>query len=330
MIATTKLPPWQLPLLDRACRLQRQGQLPHALMIDTAASGDTLGLILQMAQRLLCRTPRDGAPCGDCEACRLLAAGTYADFSIVTLEPDEKTRKPGKNIRIEQIRDLIYELGLTRNRGELKLAAIYPAERMNTASANALLKTLEEPPAGVLLLLVTHNPGRVPVTVRSRCQQWSVPLPDRDTALAWLADASVPAEQASTYLDYARGDPVLALELAEREYADMVVDFRQGFAGLLRNQQSVAALAVKLLRFDHDLVRRLVDMTLRAYCLQMSGLASDGSSQGDADPVRAQALHRLYAVAGQQLQTDENNLDFQLQLEDVLISLKQILGRRPN
>ena len=324
------LPPWQSSVVDRALAMRQAGQLPHAVLLHLSDRGDATDLIHHFARLLLCQNPHENLPCGSCETCRLLPAGTCGDFRLVTLEADEKTKKLSKNIKIEQIRDLIYQLNLTRQHGMLKIAAIYPAERMNTASANALLKTLEEPAVGVLLLLVTHNPGRIPVTVRSRCQQWSIPLPDRSVADTWLGQQGFEQESAETYLDYARGDPVLAIDLAERRYADLVQDFKRDFAQFLRGELAVAELAAKLSSADPDLVRRLIDMTLRAYCLQTCGIGADGGAQAAVDHERAQALQQLYRQAGPQLATDENNLDFQLQLEDVLISVKQILSRRPN
>lgn len=330
MEAGDVLLPWQAPVIERALALRQAGQLPHAVMIDLADRGDASVLIHYLARVLLCHSPRENTPCGTCETCRLLRAGTCGDFGLVTLEIDEKTKKPSKNIKIDQIRDLIYQLNLTRQHGAMKIAAIYPAERMNTASANALLKTLEEPAAGVLLLLVTHNRGRIPVTVRSRCQQWSVPLPDRALADAWLEAQGIGREAAETYLDYARGDPLLAANLAHRGYAELVQEFKRDFAQFMRGELAVAELASKLNQSDADLVRRLIDMILRAYSFQTSGVSADGDSQQTVDRARAQALQRLYGLAGSQLATDENNLDFQLQLEDVLISIKQILSRRPN
>ncbi len=322
--------PWQIPVIERALKLRQGNQLPHAIMIEVADGGDATPFVQYLAQLLLCDTPHETRPCGTRETCRLLLAGTCGDFGLVTLEIDEKTKKISKNIKIEQIRDLIYELNLTRQHGTLKIAVIYPAERMNAASANALLKTLEEPATGVLLLLVTHNRGRIPVTVRSRCQQWSIPLPDRTLADAWLAGQGIEPETASTYLDYARGDPLLAADLARRQYAELVQEFKRDFAGFLRGEQAVAELADKLQVADADLARRLIDMILRAYSLQTCGVSADGEVQGTVDRESAQALQQLYLRAGPQLAIEENNLDFQLQLEDVLISIKQIVSRRPN
>ena len=320
--------PWQEPLLRRAIALNAVQRLPHALLIDSAGDSDMKPFILYLSMLLLCEQSEDINICRECKTCRMLASGAHADFGLVTFAEDEKTKKISKNIRIEQIRNLIHDVTLTRQFDALKIAAIYPAEAMNQNSANALLKTLEEPPAGVLLLLATHNRGRVPVTIRSRCQSWSIDRPDAAQAREWLQQQNMAAADVQTYLEYASGDPQLALELERQDYAALVDDFKRRFAGFLRGESGVAGLCRELLQFDGDYLRRLIQMTLNAYCYQMSGINAAGEAVDGADPARARQLFELRLRAQNQLRTGENNLDLQLQLEDVLISLKQILTRR--
>ncbi len=320
--------PWQEPLLRRAIALNAVKRLPHALLIDSAGYADMTPFIRYLSMLLLCERSEDINVCRDCKPCRMLLSGTHADFSLVGLSEDEKTKKISKNIKIEQIRNLIHEVTLTRHFDGLKIAAIYPAEAMNQASANALLKTLEEPPAGVLLILATHNRGRVPVTIRSRCQSWSIDRPDAAQAREWLQQQDMAADEAEIYLDYASGDPVLALELKRQDYGALVDNFKRRFAGFLRGDSGVSGLCRDLLQFDGDYLRRLIQMTLDAYCYQTSGVNAAGEAVDGADPDRARQLFELRLRAQNQLRSDENNLDFQIQLEDVLISLKQILTRR--
>ncbi len=258
----------------------------------------------------------------------MMRAGTYADFNLVTIEPDPKTKKMRKNIVIGQIRDLIYELSLTPRFERLKIAAICPADAMNTASANALLKTLEEPASRVLILLLTHNCGRIPITLRSRCQSWSIHTPARTQALNWLNEKGVSEQEAGSYLDFANGDPPLALELRQNDYAALVEKFKSRFGSFLRGELGVSQLCRELLGFESAMVRRLIEMTLTAYCYRNSGADTDANPVAGADRARARQLLDLRLRAQSQLRVEENNLDLQLQLEDVLISLKQILTRR--
>ncbi len=320
--------PWQADILRRALALKLQQHLPHAVLIDTTSEQDISSFARYLSTLLLCDKPDDLRTCGSCQACRMMQAGTYADFNLVTLEQNEKTKKINKNINIEQIRKLIHEVSLTRNYERLKIAAIYPAESMNKNSANALLKTLEEPAPQVLLMLLTHNSGRIPVTLRSRCQSWSLQPPTRAEALEWLEKQGIEAETADNYLQYADGDPVLAVQLKQQDYASLVAQFKTRFAQFLRGDLSVTDLCHGLLTSETSIIRRLINMTLMAYCYQASGVNANASAVPGADRRSAQALTDLQLKAQRQLQIEENNLDLQLQLEDVLISLKQILTRR--
>jgi DNA polymerase-3 subunit delta' len=320
--------PWHSDILSRALALKQQQHLPHAVLIDTASEQDISDFAGYLASLLLCDKPDELLVCGSCQACRMMRAGTYADFTMVALEENEKTKKINKNINIEQIRKLIHEVTLTRNYDRLKIAVIYPAEGMNKSSANALLKTLEEPAPQVLLILLTHNRGRIPITLRSRCQSWTLNLPSQSQALEWLHRQGVEDESALDYLRFADGDPVLALQLKIQDYASIVAKFKTGFARFLRGELSVTELCRGLASAETSTIRRLVNMTLMAYCYQTSGVDANANPVPGTDRQRAQALTELRLKAQRQLQVEENNLDLQLQLEDVLISLKQILTRR--
>jgi len=329
-VAATQPPylPWQASLLSRALDLKARERLPQAVIIDDDGQQDSSGFVHYLSSLMLCDRPEQLTPCGTCDACRMMQAGTYADYALVTLEVDEKSKKISKNIKVEQIRKLIHEVSLTHQYARLKIAAIYPAEHLSRGGANAFLKTLEEPAPGVLLMLVTHNRGRIPITLRSRCQTWRLGLPPRAEALDWLQQHEMTIEDADSYLDFAAGDPVLALDLKQRDYASLVSDFKQRLGNFLRGNLAASSLCQHLKSFDTPLLRRLIEMTLNAYCYRSSGVDAAGNPLEDADPRRAQRLLELRQRAQNQLQVEENNLDLQLQLEDVLISLKQILTRR--
>jgi DNA polymerase-3 subunit delta' len=322
--------PWQGDVLRRALTLQRDRHLPHAVLLHTP-SGRRIGdLALYLSMLMLCDRPDDLAFCGSCEACRMMSAGTYADFSRVTLEVDDKAKKLNKNIKIEQIRNLIHELSLTRKYDRLKIAVIYPAETMNKSSANALLKTLEEPSPHVLLILLTHTPGRIPITLRSRCQLWTIHRPALEQSLQWLQTQGLDADSAAQYLQFAAADPLLALQLRQQDFAQLVDSFKSRLSAFLRGKLGVSELGKGLLESETASARRLLEMTLSAYCYQASGVDGAAAAKTTMDAAKARQLLDLRARAQRQLQVEENNLDFQIQLEDVLISLKQILTRRLN
>ncbi len=206
--------PWNVPLLREL--LAGRAGLPHAMLIAGAAGIGKRSFAMHIAQSLLCETPgTDGFACGVCPSCRYFVAGAHPDLRV--LEPlkieDDGEIKRLDGIPVEQVRELRDLVELTTHRGGNKVGVIVPAERMNVAAANALLKTLEEPPPGTYLLLVSNQPGRLPATILSRCRRIPVPTPPRDEALAWLARQGV--ADAAAVLAQANGSPLSALAMAE-------------------------------------------------------------------------------------------------------------------
>jgi DNA polymerase-3 subunit delta' len=127
-------------------------------------------------------------------------------------DPERKKAKPSRELKVEAVRDAIAWSQKTSSRGRGKVVLIHPAQAMNAISANALLKTLEEPPAGVRLLLSTSDVELLLPTIRSRCQRWALSLPSRDEALAWLQSHGL--EGAEVLLAASGGRPLDALGLA--------------------------------------------------------------------------------------------------------------------
>ena len=156
------------------------GRMPHALLIHEAPGAGGEWLAYWTAQLVLCAHP-DRAPCGDCPACRHLRQRQHPD--LIPVAPQGNSTQ----IRIEQVRELAADLALTAHQGGYKVAILSPADGMNRFAANALLKTLEEPPPRTLLALVASVPSRLPPTVLSRCQRVRVPAPPRAAAVTWLS-----------------------------------------------------------------------------------------------------------------------------------------------
>ena len=203
--------PWQRGVLANALAAHAENRLGHALLLAGPAQMGKREVALALAQRLLCTTPNDeNLGCGHCRGCQLFTAGTHGDFRHVSFEPNEKGDKLRTEISVDQIRRLGQWFSLTPQMGGAQVALIEPADALNTASANALLKTLEEPAPNRFLLIVTSKPGRLPATIRSRCQRLEFRLPERDAALAWLAGKGHPESVAVPALDAALGHPGLA------------------------------------------------------------------------------------------------------------------------
>lgn len=204
--------PWLESAWSRLADYRRSERLPHALLVSGSPGLGKLALARVFLKLVLCRSPADGIACGRCDACIQWEAGSHPDFHELTLEEDDKG-KLRKQIVVDQVRALSAELALTARQGGWKTALIQPADAMNVNAANSLLKTLEEPAARSLLLLVTSRPANLPATIRSRCQQLAVPRPDMQTSVAWLREQGVSQPEAALAL--AGGAPLRARELAE-------------------------------------------------------------------------------------------------------------------
>ena len=154
-------------------------RLAHGLLIHEDPGAGGLELARWIAQIVNCREPAR-APCGECQDCRWIAADQHPDVTRLSPEGDST------QILIQSVRDLSAELALTAHGRGYKVAIIAPAEAMNHFAANALLKTLEEPPARTLVLLVTSQPSRLLATLRSRCSRLRLVGPTREAAAAYL------------------------------------------------------------------------------------------------------------------------------------------------
>ncbi|MGY8527566.1 DNA polymerase III subunit delta' [Paracidovorax citrulli] len=218
--------PWQTEDWQRLHALR--DRLPHALLLHGQQGIGKRDLAMHFAQGLLCEQPRaDGQPCGACGACHWFSQGNHPDFTAVRPEALEgggdadaddgggKKKAPSKIIRMEQVRGLIEAVGVGTHRSGLRPVVVYPLDALQHEGANALLKTLEEPPAATVFLLVTDRIDRVLPTILSRCRQMALRRPEPALALSWLREQGVP--DAEAMLAQAGGAPLTALHAAEAE-----------------------------------------------------------------------------------------------------------------
>jgi len=210
--------PWMQQQWQYVLQRFQTGQMPHALLLSGPSGLGKLQFALRAVDFLLCRENKNlssGAnptePCGNCQGCRLLAAGTHPDFKLIM--PEEE----GKQIAIDRIREVSGFLTLKSQYADLQIVIIAPAEAMNTYAANSLLKSLEEPTPQTLLLLVSSQPSRLLPTIRSRCQNITFNRPEFGQALDWLQSQPEVQTDATSLLTLADGAPLLGLDYARSD-----------------------------------------------------------------------------------------------------------------
>ena len=242
----------------------------HALLLRAAPGAGALDLALALAQSRLCESPLPrGIACGRCIGCRLVQAQAHPDLFVLLPEVDrrergwlladdkpagEDKRKPSRQIRIDDVRGLLDWVTMTSARGHGKVVVLHPAEALNPYAASALLKTVEEPPLGTRLVLTCSDPMHVMPTVRSRCQQFAMPMPDIGVAAAWLAGQGV--AQPETLLAGCDGRPLEVLAWKQRgidaeRWAALPGQLAAGRAGVLSGASVPQALEM-LLKVCHD------------------------------------------------------------------------------
>lgn len=229
---------WQ-SLADRAA----VDRMPHAVLIHGQAGVRKRQLAMAVAKLLLCQSTGP-ASCGECPPCLWFAAGSHPDF--LQISPQEDSRL----IRVDQIRALSRAMSLTASSDAgYRVAVLQPADRMNVAAGNALLKTLEEPPGRACLLLVADTLHTMPATVLSRCQRVVVETPPRDQAKAWLqqlrgSDADSPDLDHALFL--AAGSPGQAATLLEHDATTAFAELLDGLSRLRTGRAEVTRVAQEL------------------------------------------------------------------------------------
>jgi DNA polymerase-3 subunit delta' len=250
--------------------LSQQG---HAWLLHGPSGLGQYRLALELARAWLCESPSTDGACGHCASCHAIDVRTHADLCVLMPEStmmelgwplsekaqsdiDDKKRKPSREIRVDAMRDAIEFSQRTSARGRGKVVLVYPAEQMNAITANALLKTLEEPPGDVRFVLATESSHQLLPTIRSRCLGHAMAWPERQIAMQWLQGQGLSVEDASLFLRAAGGRPddVLALSASGRKAEDWLrfpAAMAAGETGFVRDWP-VGDLVDALQKLCHD------------------------------------------------------------------------------
>jgi DNA polymerase-3 subunit delta' len=264
----------QAPWIAKQTR-QLLAQRGHAWLLQGPSGLGQYGLALELARAWLCDQPAPEGACGQCASCHAIEVRAHTDLCVLMPETimlelgwplaekaqkeiDDKARKPSKEIRIDAMRDAVEFAQRTSGRGRGKVVLVYPAERMNHVTANALLKTLEEPAGDSRFVLASEAAHQLLPTIRSRCLGHTMTWPGEQEATAWLLEQGVKPAEVASLLRAAGGRPddALAFSQAGRDpkaWAALPKALARGENAALADLSPAQAVDA-LLKLCHDLL----------------------------------------------------------------------------
>ena len=312
---------WQKEQSDYLNEMLHADKFPHALLFTGPDGTGKSEFAVEYAKRLLCTSDREEA-CGSCHSCEVFSAETHPDY--INIAPAEE----GKLIGVDVIRELIVTLTKTSQFGGKTVAIIENAEQLNRNSANALLKTLEEPTANTILILVCSYPHRLLPTIRSRCLRMDFPVPEKQAALSYLQAQNV--KEAELYLQIAHGSPLNASLMANSDLSEQRKVLLKNLIKTSRGQ----AISLAMKEIDKLPLKAVLD-----WCIDFCDDLIRVKSQGDqaqlthvdvkealsnmAKTCKTQDLYQFRDVLIERKKQSNIALNTQLLLEDLLILWKK-------
>lgn len=320
--------PWQVNQWEQVRLAADRNMLAHALLL-SGAEGSGIGqFALEFSRYLLCETPLQGAACEQCRSCVLFNAGNHPDIRLIS--PEEN----GSRIKVDAIRDLIIWLQLSNQYGRRKIALIEPAEGMNRHSANSLLKTLEEPAPSTLLILVSYQPAKLPVTIRSRCRHIGFNRADRQSTSGWLRKQVNDPARVDDLLELAGGAPLKALDLDELDALQNREEMLEDLQEACLPGTDPVRIAEKWQKHDvTEVMNRLLYLFSKMAALSASGAGKttrqpgfDGKLRDMVEGLSLASLLDCYdmSLKNYNLLTGETNLNKQSLLEEIIVHWQSI------
>ena len=261
-------------------------QRGHAWLLQGPSGLGQFALALELVRAWLCDAPSAHGACGHCGSCHAIDVHAHADLCVLMPETellargwplsekaqseiDEKKRKPSREIRVEAMRSAVEFAQRTSARNRGKAVLVYPAEQMNTITANALLKTLEEPPGEVRFVLASEAAHQLLPTIRSRCLGHTMTWPAQEHMLQWLTEQGISPETGAALLRMAGGRPDDARALAHADqrpqaWAQLPQALLRGDASALGSYTPAQAIAA-LQKLCHDLLALRVGASPRYF-----------------------------------------------------------------
>jgi DNA polymerase-3 subunit delta' len=309
--------PWLGEAQQRLRGAAGAGRLPHSLLLLSPPGLGAEALAGWAAALALCESPGP-RPCDACASCRLLRADSHPDVHVVRIEED------AQQIKVDQVRELIESLTTKSYRAGYKVGIIEGAEALNANGANAFLKTLEEPTANTMLILIARPSHRLPATIASRCLRMILRPPPTDEGLAWLK-AQSGDQPWDAALGLAGGAPLLALQLDASGLAELVAEMRGSLAEISRGAVDVTLLAERWARSNPDVRIAWLENWITRRIQVLLGVAD---SHQTAEPVRLpaallkpkiRALFELLDAARDVRRLAATSMNQQLALEALLV-----------
>jgi DNA polymerase-3 subunit delta' len=238
-----RLVPWLDPLWQQW--LQLSDRLGHAYLLSGPKGIGLEQFVDAVVQSSLCLQPVNGQGCGQCKGCHLLQGNQHPDFYHLKRLEDKK------DIAVDQVRGLVNKLNETSHQGGYKVIWIEGVEFLNQSAFNALLKTLEEPAAQTLFLLTTHEVGRLPATIKSRCQLLSFTPPVLSDAIEWVHQNAPQVDIAlvKRALRLNWGAPLDALQWIEAGKFEEDTQWKDGLKQLQSGRKSVSQVVAEWLKW---------------------------------------------------------------------------------
>jgi DNA polymerase III subunit delta' len=336
--------PWLQVAQQRLRAAWAAERLPHSLLLLSVPGLGAEPLANWITALALCESS-DARPCGVCASCQLLRADSHPDSHRVRIEED------AHQIKVDQVRGLIESLALKSYRGGFKVGVIEGAEALNANGANAFLKTLEEPTANTVLIMIARPNHRLPATIASRCLRLTLQAPTAQVATVWLRAQAPPtvAPQVGTQvpaaapgagerswdaaLALAGGAPLLALEMDAAGIAILDADMRESLSQLTAGSVDVTLLAERWLKSDPALRITWLENWITRRVHEWTGA---GTSHQSAEPVRLpaallkpkiRALFELLDAARDLRRLASTGMNQQLALEALLLGGRAALAR---
>lgn len=324
-------------VLERLWGAANNGTLHHAYLFEGPRGVGKHTVAVRLAMAVNCTGDGDVRPCGACSTCKRIAAGNHPDIIEVGPDPERKTPV----IAVEQVREVVRQAGYHRFDARRRVFIVDPAEAMQDAAANALLKTLEEPVPGTGFILIANHASALLPTIVSRCQRVRFSSVEVDALAEWLRKRRV--DQPLALARASMGCPGRALELASGGMADRtkrrdalvnvlegeldgVFDFSQKLTRGQRQEWMPKAVAV--VEVVEDLLR---DVSVRGSGADVPLLNADRSDLVDAwtRALWPTGARRCVTAVEEAREGIERNIHGRLLLDSLLTRVRHELGLAP-